>query len=52
MKKTKPASQKLSLTPPKIAGQMRRTQIAVDESIIVTLSQQLIRHLEKAGGKP
>ena len=52
MKKTKPASQKLSLTTSKAAGKMRRRQTAVDELIIVTRSQQLIRHLEKAGGKP
>ena len=57
MMKTKPASKKLSLTPPKPAGQMRRTQTAepepsltrmvrfvetlADEAIVVTLSQQL-----------
>ena len=52
MKKTKPASQELSLTVSKAAGKMRRRQTAVDKSIIVTLSLQLIRHLEKVGGKP
>ncbi len=33
MKKAKPASKKLSLTPPKPAGQMRRTQAALPEPL-------------------
>jgi hypothetical protein len=31
---------------------VRFAETLADEAIVVTLSQQLIRHLEKAGGKP
>ena len=45
MKKTKPASQKLSLTPTKPAGQMRRTQTAGPEPPTVVDEASLLADL-------
>ena len=45
MKKTKPASPKLSLTPPKPAGQMRRTQTAEPEPPTVVDEASLLADL-------
>ncbi len=45
MKKTKPASKKLTLTPPKPAGQMRRTQTAEPEPPTVADEASLLADL-------
>ena len=45
MKKTSPASKKLSLTPPKPAGQMRRTQTALQEPPTVADEASLLADL-------
>ncbi|MFZ4440037.1 MAG: DUF1016 N-terminal domain-containing protein [Syntrophales bacterium] len=54
MKKTSPASKKLSLTPPKPVGQMRRTQTTlqepptvVDEAILLTDLRALIQSAQQ-----
>jgi hypothetical protein len=45
MKRTKPASKKLRLTPPKPAGQMRRTQTAEPETSTIADEASLLADL-------